>query len=148
MKNIFDDMIMDKFDKVIKIGVILISLVLVGMNLFGTVKENIPRVQDMVNTYKEGKELLEVLPEKEQKFNNYDVTYGYIASLMGIPKENVQIVCDEDEIKSLDSIASALKFNTFTTEEELEQMKNKEYAIKRFGLSNYTTIHNIVEAHK
>lgn len=148
MKNIFDDMIMDRFDKVIKIGVILFSIVCTFLFLGDSFQTNGPKVKEMMNAYEEGKELLEVLPEKEQKFNNYDVTYGYIASLMGIPKENVQIVCDEDEIKSLDSIASALKFSTFTTEEELEQMKNKEYAIKRFGLSNYTTIHNIVEAHK
>lgn len=148
MKNIFDDMIMDRFDKVIKIGVILFSIVCTFLYLGSSFQTNAPKVKEMVNAYEEGKELLEVLPEKEQNFNSYDVTYGYVAYLMEIPVENIQIVCDENEIESLNSVASALKFKVSTTSEELEQMESKEYAIKRFGLSNYTILDNIVKAHK
>ena len=146
--NLLDDILMDKADKVIKIVVVVVSLVFVGMNLFGTTKENVPRVQDMVNTYKEGKEMLEELSKKEPLFNSEDVVYGYVAYLSNASIEQVKSIYSEEELNKIQSIALALKFNVSTTEEELEQMKDKEYAIKRLGLSNYTIIDEIVNSHK
>lgn len=146
--NLLDDILMDKADKVIKIVVVVVSLVFVGMNLFGTAKENVPRVQDMVNTYKEGKEMLEELSKKEPLFNSEDVVYGYVAYLSNASIEQVKSIYSEEELNKIQSIALALKFNVSTTEEELEQMKDKEYAIKRLGLSNYTIIDEIVNSHK
>lgn len=152
--NLLDDIIMDKFDKIIKIVVIVISLAIVIASYGGKVKEGIPKMQGIVNAYEEGKELLEVLPEKEEQFDSKDVVYGYIVYLSeinGIENTNplrVQAICSEEENKLLENIASNLKFNVSTTEEELEKMKDKQYALKRFGLDNYTTIYNIVQTHK
>lgn len=152
--NLLDDIIMDKFDKIIKIVVIVISLAIVIASYGSKVKEGIPKMQGIVNAYEEGKELLEILPEKEEQFNSKDVVYGYIVYLSeinGIKDTNplrIQAICSEEENKILENIASNFKFDVSTTEEELEKMKDKQYALKRFGLDNYTTIYNIVQTHK
>lgn len=152
--NLLDDIIMDKFDKIIKIVVIVVSLVVVFIFLSGKFKENVPKVQEMVNSYEEGKELLEILPGKEEQFDSKDVVYGYmvyLSEINGIEDTNplrIQAICSEEENKILENIASNLKFDVSTTEEELEKMKDKQYALKRFELDSYTTIYNIVQTHK
>ena len=148
MKNLLDDIIMDKADKIVSTGVIIFSLICSFIYLGSSLKTNAPQVQEMVNRYEEGKELLEILPEKEKNFNSSDVTYGYTAFLMGVSVEEIQSICSEDEIKSLNEIALSLRFDAFTTQEELSKMQEKEYALKRFGLDDYSIIYEIVQAHK
>lgn len=153
--NLLDDIIMDKFDKVIKIAVFVVSLVLVFIYCGGEVKKGVPKMQKIVSTYEDGKELLEELSVKEEQFNSSDVVYGYILYLYGINNnsemvttERIKAICSDEENESLLEIVDNFSFEMYTTAEELEKMKDKSYALQRFGIDNYTTIYNIVESHK
>lgn len=153
--NLLDDIIMDKFDKVIKIAVFVVSLVLVFIYCGGEVKKSVPKMQNIVRTYEDSKELLEELSVKEEQFNSSDVVYGYILYLYGINNnsemvttERIKAICSDEENESLLEIVDNFSFEMYTTAEELEKMKDKSYALQRFGIDNYTTIYNIVESHK
>lgn len=148
MKNLLDDIIMDKFDKIVSICVIVFSIVCAIIYYGDNLNTNKPKIEELFSTYETGKELLANLPEKEKNFNSSKIVYGYTSFLMNVSVEEMQIICSKDELELLDDIAISFDFGGYTTQEELDNMKDKSYAIQRFGLDSYTTIYQIAQSHK
>lgn len=146
--NPLDDIVMDKFDKVVKVVAIGVSLAIALAYVGSNVNAGVPQIQGAVNSFQEGKELLEVLSAKQEAFDEKDLVYGYVAYLTSLEPSEVASACSEEDLKALEEVAMGVEFETMTTEEELEKMKSKQYAIGRLGLDGYEVVYNIAKTIK
>lgn len=162
MLDIFDEAIIEKGEKIFKIVVIAIGLVLAVIGVSGDVVEKFEILQQTQSHFEEGVTMMEeggisvsdIKTEMQGTSNSYSKEQIVYECLVAIANEKgykdvkiqtLQSVLSDDEKLEIYNISK----DTHLSNVDIEKLhSDKQYRTELFGFEYSTTLYNIVNSHK
>lgn len=157
--DIFDEEILDKGDKILKIAIYIACFVLCTGAFVQNGKEQIVAVskaKDEIGGIMEQVQIAtDTQPSSVSILSSEDATYYLLICIIqekgykACSFQKIKEILTEEEKLTLETVIRSASYSGSSTNEIYEKLEtDKEYRIKCIGLQNYEVLYNIVNNHK